>query len=179
MRDALDVVHAESPFARLASGAGRAALLVCKGAGKSGAGAVQPDPDRVSRAAKRGCELGVVQALPGGQRQQFLVGVSQARERSPKPGQAAGVIGVLVTGRQVYAEAVAQKLGAAPLAASLVSHDPPSHAVQPQPGLLAGRYVVQPAPGNQECLRDDISGVVTVPGPSKRVTKQRIAIRRI
>jgi hypothetical protein len=58
----------------------------------------------------------------------------------------------------------------------VVGHDPPGHAVEPQPCLGVIRQVVEPAPGGQEGLGDDIGRVIGILGTAQHVPEDRAAV---
>ena len=126
-------------------------------------GAVQADAGGVAGTAEDDGDLAGVEAFPAGQREDLAVGVAEAAERGRHPFQAGRRVAVVRLGRQFGPEPHAQR-GAALLAAALVGEHPPGDPVQPRPGGLPGRNVVDPPPGGEEGLGDDVGGVFGVAG---------------
>ena len=92
------------------------------------------------------------------------------RSAAATPSRPGRRVAVIRLGRQFGPEPLAQR-GAPLLAAALVGEHPPGDPVQPRPGVLPGRDVVDPPPGGEERLGDDVGGVVGVAGPAQRVAE--------
>jgi hypothetical protein len=54
----------------------------------------------------------------------------------------------------------------------VVRQDAARHAEQVRPGGPVDRYVVEPAPGHEHRLRDDVGRVVRVRHPPQRIAEQ-------
>jgi hypothetical protein len=126
----------------------------------------------------RARDLPVVQALPGAEGQQLPVGRGQAGEGLGDL-RLLGVFGERAVGNAQIGTQPAGERRTAALAPVVVGQHPPGHAVQPQPGFGVARDVVQPSPGGQERLGDDVGRVVGTAGAPQHVAQDRTAVRRV
>lgn len=136
---------------------------------------VQPDAHRVAGAAQYGRYLAVVEFLPEGQGKQFPVRAGQPCERGLDLSLVTGIPGFPPGGRELRTEPAGQ-LRSAVFAPLMVGEHAPGDAVEPQPCLLSGRDVIEPPPGGQESLSDDVSSVVRVARAAQRVPQDRAAV---
>ena len=139
---------------------------------------MQPDPDRVPRAVQHDRDLARIESLPRAEREHLLLRAGQTAERLRDLGQFPAVLGRLVTVHQVGPQTVGQR-GPAALTAMVVGQHPPGHAVQPQPGCRIRRQILQPPPGGQEGIRDDVGGIVGILSAAQHVAQNRAVIRGV
>ncbi len=146
--------------------------------GKTPSGPVQPDPGRVARAADDRGDLTGIEPFPAREREDVLVGPGHTAERRREVGRTAVMVGRPVRHREVGPEPVRQCQPAA-LATPVICQDAPGSAVQPEPGLIARRYLVKAPPGSQECLGQDVGRIVGIVGAAQGVPEQGDPVRRV
>ena len=116
------------------------------------------------------------EALPGDEQEQLAVFLAQ-------PGHRPQRFGGLAAGRRVGRQLGPQRLGEAPaepgptaLGPVQVVDYPTRDGVEPEPGVGAGRDCLEPPPGDEESLGDDVGGALAILDPSQRVAEHRASL---
>jgi len=78
-----------------------------------------------------------------------------------------------------FAVQSAAQLRAPALAPVVVGEHAPGDSVQPEPGAIAVRHVVEPPPGREERLGDNVGGGVCILGAAKDVSENWPEIRGV
>lgn len=154
---------------------GRGPIKLC---GEAPPGAVQPDPGCVARAADDCRDLTGIETFPACEGQDVLISAWNAAERGREVGRALVMLGRPVRLREVGLEPVGE-CQPAPLATAVIRQNAPGGAIQPEPGLIARRDLVQPPPGSQERLGQDVGCIVSVICAAQGVPEQLDPVCRV
>jgi hypothetical protein len=149
-----------------------------KRCGEAPPGAVQPDPGCVARAADDCRNLTGIEPFPACEGEDVLISGWKATERGREVSRALVVLGRPVRRREVGLEPVGE-CQPAPLATAVIRQDATGSAIQPEPRLIAGRDLVQPPPGGQERLGQDVGCIVSVICAAQGVPEQLDPVRRV